>query len=783
MSMTKLGILLMILVTLPGVWVQTALSVQQDNSVESMVREVTAAPGQRGPLSAKKLVRLLQENRYRRQPVSGYTINGSELMAIIARAQFPIRIEKAIIEGGLDFNDISGVVSVEIEITGSEIRPSPLTRKLSAGTALYARNVTFNQKVNFSNTTFGGPLVIQNCVFNKTVDFHRSQLLSADFRKTAFKEDAGFDAIRFTEVNFEGSTFHKLAYFRRSVFESEAFLSGVQFLSLADFSATQFDARANFKGAASSSVLFGGAAKFRKAVFSQEADFSRVQFMDRSDFTDAEFKAAAIFIETVFNGDMQFSAAIFHSAPLFSKAGFRKSVDFQLAKFFDGGAFDHTEFSGQSSFTAAEFEGEALFEQASFKSDALFRSMKVKGKATFSRTAFHGLADFQGTSFFARLNLVNASFGDYADFRDARIKKLDLNCAHNPAVLSTRFDLRGAKIGQAHLEDIIFEKDVDFSDADFGVELAWQQEPATLSTETGETVFRFITFEDTVSFLRTKFAGRFAMENIKFKGTANFTDAEFLNDTSGDSATFMISYVDFADLRLRWHQLPETRFWVTSATDRIKSSMELSSLNNDPEPVSRVIQSFETIFRDRGQLADANAAVFQLKQARLREARAQKQISKRLWPELEWLFWGLSCGYGTKIWRIICWAILVDLLFAFVYWLFAEIKRTAFPGAEREFSFRLRLLDFPKQYSSRSASLGIRSRRYRKFIDALRVSSVILFKVGYRDTTLSTPAGSFLNIEYIVALEWLLGFYLLAALLVTLANTQPLINRLLTGIF
>ena len=92
----------------------------------------------------------------------------------------------------------------------------------------------------------------------------------------------------------------------------------------------------------------------------------------------------------------------------------------------------------------------------------------------------------------------------------------------------------------------------------------------------------------------------------------------------------------------------------------------------------------ETVFRDRGQLADANAAVFQLKQARLREARAQRQISKRLWPELEWLFWGLSCGYGTKIWRIICWAILVDLLFAFVYWLFAEIKRTAFPAAERE---------------------------------------------------------------------------------------------------
>lgn len=81
------------------------------------------------------------------------------------------------------------------------------------------------------------------------------------------------------------------------------------------------------------------------------------------------------------------------------------------------------------------------------------------------------------------------------------------------------------------------------------------------------------------------------------------------------------------------------------------------------------------------------------------------------------------------------------------------------------------------------AYLGVRSDRFRKFIDSLRVSSVKLFKVGYRDTVLSTPASGFLRIEYIVAFEWLLGFYILAALLVTLANTQPLINRLLTGVF
>ena len=80
------------------------------------------------------------------------------------------------------------------------------------------------------------------------------------------------------------------------------------------------------------------------------------------------------------------------------------------------------------------------------------------------------------------------------------------------------------------------------------------------------------------------------------------------------------------------------------------------------------------------------------------------------------------------------------------------------------------------------AALGVTSQDPRKFVNALRVSSVILFKIGYRDTTLSGRVGR-LDMAYVVALEWALGFYVLAAVTLTLANTQPLINRLLTGVF
>lgn len=89
----------------------------------------------------------------------------------------------------------------------------------------------------------------------------------------------------------------------------------------------------------------------------------------------------------------------------------------------------------------------------------------------------------------------------------------------------------------------------------------------------------------------------------------------------------------------------------------------------------------------------------------LAEARAQGWNLRRLLLEFEWLFWGLICGYGTGIGGAVAWAVFSDLLFAFIYWRWATVKRAPHPGAQQEYSFRLRLLDFPKQYSADAARL------------------------------------------------------------------------------
>lgn len=300
-------------------------------------------------------------------------------------------------------------------------------------------------------------------------------------------------------------------------------------------------------------------------------------------------------------------------------------------------------------------------------------------------------------------------------------------------------------------------------------------------------VLRFVTFEGDAAFVRARFSGRAGLENVKFKGEANFADADFSG--LAPARSFEFSYVEAPDFRIRWPQLPAIDQWVTDGSARVTSSMEREMPHPEGErplpsiePVSRILSGLEDSFRERGQLADANEAYYHRRRTELAEARARQPLMDRLPLEAEWFFWGTICGYGTKLWRILAWTIFADLTFALIYWAGATITRRQPPEADHDFSFRLRLTDLPKQFLGEAVAAPVPAGRLRRLIDAVRVSSVVLLKVGYRDTTLAGRIGP-LKIGYVVALEWALGFYLLAALTVTLANTQPLINRLISGIF
>ena len=386
----------------------------------------------------------------------------------------------------------------------------------------------------------------------------------------------------------------------------------------------------------------------------------------------------------------------------------------------------------------------------------------------------------------------------YADFRNATIRKLDVNNSVEPTILRGRIDFRNAVISEAHFEDIIFEKDADFSDVKFS---------SPMKDEKFAVVFRFINFESDAYFIRTYFSGDTAFERVNFKKDANFADAIFGGKKNGDKEKFSLSYINAKNLLIKWNQLPNLDSWVSESKDRIKSFVDIEEEKEREEKkrlavvrtraedearleaLSKVLKGLEADFRSRNQLNDANNAYHCRKRAQLKEARNRlKGASNRhqLWSsfqkELEWIFWGTPCGYGTKIWWIIGWSALFNFIFTIIYSVKGQLKRETPLAKKREFVFKQRLSDLPKEYLTKSSPSEIKHKSVRKFVDALRFSSVVLFKIGYRDTIVS---GKILGLDYkyIVWIEWALGFYLLACIVVTLSNTLPIVNRLITGVF
>ena len=519
---------------------------------------------------------------------------------------------------------------------------------------------------------------------------------------------------------------------------------------------------------------------------------TRTFFSGEVDFSDATFSGVAFFSDATFSGMANFSAATFSGMAFFSDATFSGEVDFSDATFSGVAFFSAATFSEKANFSYATFSGLANFSYATFNGVANFSYATFNGVAAFFRASFMKLADFNRSKFLSSLSFRNVDFREYADLRNTQIRRLDCNSVDSPTIIKGRLDFRNTIISEAHIQDFIFEKNVYFSDSKFGVLVEEEKKESVSNTDKKPdkrnmkvksslaTVFRFLTFESHADFKRTKFLGNTAFENVNFIQDANFTDVDFKARKDGNKQKFSLSYLNFKNLFIKWDQLPNIRCWVTGSSGRIKSFVEIKEEEQKKlEPLSHVFKSFEANFRAINQLSDANQAYYHRKKAELKETKNGDDSWLTTQREAEWIFLGIPCGYGTKIYWIIGWSVLITLLFAVVYSIKGELNRLPHPETKQEFKFKQRLFDFPKKYCSKNSKEEVKNH---KFINALRFSAVILFKVGYRDTTIS---GKILGIDYtyIVWLEWALGYYILGALVVTLSNTLPIVNRLITGVF
>lgn len=432
-------------------------------------------------------------------------------------------------------------------------------------------------------------------------------------------------------------------------------------------------------------------------------------------------------------------------------AFFYEAIDFDGATFSGGAHFGEATFSDYADLCEATFSGEADFSYATFSVHVHFSDTTFNDKADFVNATFRKLAYFKEAVFHNTLIFRFSKFEEYADFRDSRIRKLDFNNVESPITLEGRIDFRRAIISEAHFEDIIFEKDLDLSDVHFCIPLATSENVKNLAV-----VFRYVTFESNAYFIRTAFNGNTAFERVNFKKDANFTGANFMHKKNDDKHKFFsLSYISVENLLIKLDQFPNPESWVSASNDRIKSFIDSAKEKKKDEKkskgiekagsregarleaLSEVLKGLEANFRKHNQLADANSAFYYRKRAELKEPRNKEVSWSSFQKKLEWFFWGIPCGYGTKIWWIIGWSFFFNVVFATIYSVKASLKRESPPKRKTEFIFKQRLFDLPKEYLTLSSSHEIKYKSIRKFINALRFSSVVLFKIGYRDTTVA----------------------------------------------
>ena len=274
-----------------------------------------------------------------------------------------------------------------------------------------------------------------------------------------------------------------------------------------------------------------------------------------------------------------------------------------------------------------------------------------------------------------------------------------------------------------------------------------------------------------------------AFEIVNFEGKANFTNAEFKPATNGNKPRLSLSYVTFEDLILDLGQFPNPENWVknkkiNSFHDKERSSQSKPITGKGLQPLSQVFEGLEATFNRKNKLSDKNKAFYHMKVEEFEEARAGKSLYQQLttgevWG---WILWGWSSGWGTKIWRIVGVYSAGLFFFTFIFYGLSEKVKKKVTGEKKfDTEFRMRLINFPWYFMK---SVEIKNEELKDFFVALRLSKVLLLKVGRRDTEVEGKL-----MKSIVWIEWAFGYYLLAVLVITLKNTVPIINSLISGVF
>ncbi|HEV8239567.1 MAG TPA: pentapeptide repeat-containing protein [Thermoanaerobaculia bacterium] len=551
-------------------------------------------------------------------------------------------------------------------------------------------------------------------------------------------------------------------------------------------------------------VLFAEDIDLGGSSIEGSASFNRAAFLGRADFEGVRFAHGAIFDTTHFASDALFGGTQFQGAARFNAAYFGGEARFRGARFDRQPVFDRSTWCEEANFSEASFGAEARFTAAALKAGADFQDVELTRGADFS------FARAGGPLSFRRLNGAGT-----LTFVGARLERLKIGSPDHRTRVDAELDFTCAQMASAILQAVRFNAPISFARAHIGLPradrgsqlvgylvdrglcpLPSESTPSMTCTPLAgprgpsvgkaakemppELVLDRVDFSDKADWEGATIRAQVSFHDVSFDAGGNLKGVHF--ESPQDGAPFLaISEVDFAGVDVDWNSIPsDPALFTTSTPERPAVA---------PSALFRVL---EDRYSERKRLDDVLAARRARWWATVAEARvcladglttagkrAPCRMDHPLWAATVYPLWGIVSGFSTLWTRLVAVTALVDLLFAIFYAYSRRLLKRRISAGEDPTGMRLRPLELPAAFASADHVEGtwVLTRSFR---DALALSTAVLLRFGRTDVIVRGALGK-LELRHVVTFEWLLGIPLLVDLVHTLTETQPFLQRLLTG--
>jgi uncharacterized protein YjbI with pentapeptide repeats len=374
-----------------------------------------------------------------------------------------------------------------------------------------------------------------------------------------------------------------------------------------------------------------------------------------------------------------------------------------------------------------------------FQAPVDLRGSEFVGNVDFTGTTFEEFAHFENTRFHSEANFTDAKFRNGAFFYNSLFNR---STSFMNANISGGIDFSEAQFfEQANFSmlhsiqnpDPLLHADISFSGAHFTGNVYFMEAVFENQVLFNDAVFHRISPEDAILFTNSTFS------------TLDLSNASFENaqlDLSGQL------YQDFI--------MPNFHPSILAT----QNSMEgLSALKDN--------------FYRQGNINIVNEISYWQNGVQRREKPFLVQILETVF--LDWTF-----GYGLKPFHSLIASGILILFFAIFYYPPGILRPTIFaPSKPRERKFTIRLTEIPIAPDEEIITDNEKKHRGRSLPPQFTQAwQAIVFSLGVF-TKLSSGKFVAVRLGFLVVAEWIIGLIVIAGMLFSLANTNPLLRSIL----